>query len=397
MMDLARFSLIMDKCSHCAFCQATCPVYSADLTETHMPRARMQLIRASLLTDELPVTSRIRDIVDRCLLCGNCHRTCPAQVPIDSIVACARHALHPRGTLNPLVRTVLHSFMRRRQYMPLIASAARMAKFAYPKGMPLPVAEPFLKTHSGVFPAKGETRAKVAYFVGCATNSFYPDTAKATLLALTENGVEVTVVPDASCCGMPAISSGELDLARDLARKNLAALGTEGIDAIVTDCTTCGMVFKKKIPELFEGGSEENKAAQALSAKIVEATEYLMNLGLVKDPPARPLRATYHIPCHRSWSEGLDEAPRKALAQVPDLTLSEMEKPDACCGAGGAYFTKDPALSENILSPKAADIAAQDVSVIVTQCPMCRAWLSSAFPDKNVIHPVSLLCGGDKP
>ncbi|MEW5733471.1 MAG: (Fe-S)-binding protein [Thermodesulfobacteriota bacterium] len=396
MMHLSRFSDIMAKCSSCAFCQATCPVFQADLTETHMPRARMQIIRGSLLRDELPVSGRVREVVDRCLMCGNCHRTCPAGVPIDSIVACARHALHPGGSVNPLVRPFFRSFLENRGHTALAAAALRMGRFAYPKGLPLPAAEPFLKTHRGVFPARGETRAKVAYFVGCATNSFYPDTALAALRALTENGVEVTVVPDLSCCGMPTLAGGDLALAESLAKKNIAALAALSADAIVTDCTTCGLVFKKKIPELLaEENDDWKQKAQAVSAKVFEATEYLMNLGLVKAPAPRPVRATYHVPCHRSWSPGLDDAPRRALARVPELFLAEMDRPDACCGAGGAYFTRDPVLSEKIREPKIADIENLSVSMIVTQCPMCRSYLAQAFPEKSVVHPVSLLCPAD--
>ena len=49
MQDLESYRDMMAKCSHCGLCQATCPVYLEDFLQTHLARARMDLIRAVLL------------------------------------------------------------------------------------------------------------------------------------------------------------------------------------------------------------------------------------------------------------------------------------------------------------------------------------------------------------
>ncbi|MFH2100235.1 MAG: (Fe-S)-binding protein, partial [Pseudomonadota bacterium] len=96
-MELEKYTDAMAKCSYCAFCQAACPVFKEDLLETHMPRARMDILRAALLDGELANTRRVRSILDRCLLCGTCVRTCPAGVPVDDIVIAARSQVYGAG------------------------------------------------------------------------------------------------------------------------------------------------------------------------------------------------------------------------------------------------------------------------------------------------------------
>jgi len=82
-------------------------------------------------------------------------------------------------------------------------------------------------------PARGKARARVAYFVGCATNTLYPDTGKAAVDVLTHNGIEVVVPEGQVCCGMPALADGDLPLVQEMAQKNVAALTACDVDAIV--------------------------------------------------------------------------------------------------------------------------------------------------------------------
>jgi len=96
MLDLRTYQSAMEKCCDCGFCQATCPVFLEDLLETHVARARMGLIRECLVEHSHPVTERLREVVNRCLLCTTCTRTCPARLPVDEIVIAARHELRDK-------------------------------------------------------------------------------------------------------------------------------------------------------------------------------------------------------------------------------------------------------------------------------------------------------------
>jgi glycolate oxidase iron-sulfur subunit len=79
-------------------------------------------------------------------------------------------------------------------------------------------------------PAKGQRRARVAFFAGCVAQVTFAELNAATIRGLTANGCEV-VVPDGQlCCGVLAAHAGNRDAARELAPKNLRALVLNDVD-----------------------------------------------------------------------------------------------------------------------------------------------------------------------
>src|SRR5208283_1525862 len=64
---------------------------------------------------------------------------------------------------------------------------------------------PRLKPHHGqlpeVLPAEGKRRARVALFLGCASDAFFPETNLATARVLQRNGCEVWIPRTQGCCG----------------------------------------------------------------------------------------------------------------------------------------------------------------------------------------------------
>ena len=87
----------------------------------------------------------------------------------------------------------------------------------------------------------------------------------------------------------------------------------------------------------------------------------------------------------------MDEAPRGLLAGIPQAELIEMADPEKCCGAGGAFFMDFKDLSGDIKSHKLADIEQTGATTILTQCPMCRSFLSAGLKTGRVMHPVAFL------
>ena len=64
-------------------------------------------------------------------------------------------------------------------------------------------------------------------------------------------------------------------------------------------------------------------------------------------------------------SSGVKTQPRRLLAQVEGLTLKEMATPEVCCGFGGTFCVKYPAISERMVSDKAADIEATGADTLL--------------------------------
>jgi glycolate oxidase iron-sulfur subunit len=164
------------------------------------------------------------------------------------------------------------------------------------------------------------------------------------------------------------------------------------VDAIITDCTSSGMMMKEKYVKLLDDDDQLHDKAVKLAGQTWEVTDYLNQLGLSKVPEKLETAYTYHVPCHRGWSPTVKEAPRQLIAKVEGSTLREMENPEKCCGAAGTFFMDHRDLSESIRSHKIVDIIETEVDLVVTQCPICRFYLSAGLKkQKEVVHPIGLI------
>jgi len=393
MSVLEKYLDQMETCSHCQFCQAACPVFKEDMLESHGARARVGLIRACLIDGELDPSRRFKEILAKCLLCGSCAHTCPSAVPVDDIVVAARHELYKGKRQNALKRGVLRRFMKQRGLGGVMALGASVGKKIglAPSELPISAKAPFSKKGMETAPVEGEVRARVAYYIGCATNSFYPDTARDVIRVFSANGIEVVVPDGLVCCGMPALAEGDLDTALEMARINVEALAGLKVDAVITDCTSCGLMLKLKMANLFGEGDPPREKAEVLAGNVWEATDYLGHVGLASEPDLAPARFTYHVPCHRNWSDTLIDAPRRLFSNLILADLVEMDSPEACCGAGGAFFADNRQLAESIRARKIDDIKQTGAKTVLTQCPACRTWLAAALKNHKVIHPIGLL------
>jgi L-lactate dehydrogenase complex protein LldE len=63
---------------------------------------------------------------------------------------------------------------------------------------------------------------------------------------------------------------------------------------------------------------------------------------------------------------GSRDGPRRLLASVEGLTLTEMEEGEVCCGFGGAFSVKYPDISSAIAEGKARNIVKSGASCVVS-------------------------------
>jgi len=371
-------------------------VYLEDLLESHVARARLNLINAALIEKTIPITPRVKEIISRCLLCTSCTRSCSSQVPCDDIITAARIELSAEsGAVDSLKKFVMRKVLNQRGLAGVLSRAGSVAQKLNITSVEMPTlaSVTFDRQMSGTVEPRGEKRARVAYFVGCGTNFLFPDTGLAVVKVLAHNGVEVVIPSGIVCCGIPALAEGDLDGAQESVRTNIEILAGLDVEAIVTDCTSCGMAFKTKAAKLYPDNDPLQEKIKLVSEKFWEATDYLNSLGLAIEPGEHPGRYTYHEPCHRGWSMTVDDAPRRLLANIPGADLVEMEEPGRCCGAAGTFYLDHRELAEKIRSHKLNDIQQTGAEKVVTQCPVCRFYLGTQLKDQVVVHPLGLLAG----
>ncbi|BEQ14613.1 (Fe-S)-binding protein [Desulfoferula mesophila] len=393
MQELEQYREILQRCSQCGYCQASCPVFSQELLESYTARGRTLLIQATLLDQSLPVGKRTKEIMDNCLLCGTCAHTCPGGLPLDDIFTAARALLKPSGPAASLKRGLHRKLMEQRGHPGAVGKLGPLARTLglAPGDLPQPAARPFLADQPGVLQPQVPVRARVAWFVGCAANSLHLDTAQAVRKVLLANGVEVVLPQGLACCGLPALAQGELDLARDMAGRNLRALAELEVDAVVTECTSCVLMLGHKMPRLFAPESAEARAAQTLAPKVVEATAFLAGLGLIQAPRGRAPSYTLHQPCHAASFSAQVQEGAALLEQTPGSDYRPLDHPASCCGAGGDFFLRNPDLSQGVRRGKLEQIAASGAEVVVTPCPACRHYLGLALGPGKVKHPLAVL------
>jgi glycolate oxidase iron-sulfur subunit len=87
--------------------------------------------------------------------------------------------------------------------------------------------------------------------------------------------------------------------------------------------------------------------------------------------------------------------PLAVLGAVPGLTRVPLEGSEHCCGSAGIYNLFEPDVSDRVLAPKLANIAATTAPLVVTGNPGCLmqigAGLNQAKMRARVVHPVDVL------
>jgi len=182
----------------------------------------------------------------------------------------------------------------------------------------------------------------VTLFIPCFIDLFYPQVGVAMVRILERLGHRVVCPEAPACCGQPAFNTGYWDESRAVAEKVLEQL--KDAEVVVIASGSCGAMMKVFYPDLFVG-TPHAPLAKAVAAKCYEFSQFLVDKLGVTDLGARfPHKVTYHDGCHSLREMQIHTAPRKLMAKVGGLELVEM-KQTVCCGFGGTFSAKFPAIS----------------------------------------------------
>ena len=208
------------------------------------------------------------------------------------------------------------------------------------------------------------TRPRVGLFVTCLVDLYRPSVGFAALKLLEQAGCDVEVPRAQTCCGQPAYNSGDRATARDIAMGILDAFG--GFDYVVVPSGSCGGMLREHIPHLFEDDPNLRERAAALGARTHELVSFLADVrGMRGVAAAYSGTVTYHDSCSGLRELGVKAQPRALLGTVAGLSLTEMAEPEVCCGFGGTFCVKYPAISVRMVSDKTRDIVATGADTLL--------------------------------
>jgi len=236
---------------------------------------------------------------------------------------------------------------------------------------------------------------KIALFVTCLTDQFYPHVGVAVTKILEHYGCTVEFPQAQTCCGQPFYNNGFHPEAASLARKFVEVF--EPYDWIVTPSGSCCAMVREHFHTLLKDDPAWVHGMEKTMARTYEFVEFLdkvlkVDLSQLKLPEARSL--TYHYTCHLRGIGVKDEGV-KLLQQMGNVEFREMEKMDQCCGFGGTFAVKYPEISGAIVEDKVQCIAATKADAVVCNDAGCSMNISGMCHRSGVetktIHIAELL------
>jgi glycolate oxidase iron-sulfur subunit len=421
---------VLQQCMHCGMCLPTCPTYDETRFERSSPRGRIRLMR-EVADGRLDVTPTFAEEMSYCLGCLACQTACPAGVDYATLLENARGEVERQhvvgGPMRRLFRWSTLSFLFRR---PRLLRAFGRAMWLYqrtglqgglrrlgvmkllPKqlrqmeAMTPTVVAPFSNARIAPLETpKTPPKYRVALLTGCVQDLLYGPINRATADVLLANGCEVVTPAVQFCCGSLHAHNGELELARDLARRNLDLYDVDRLDAIISNAGGCGSHLKK-YAELLHGDERYHARAVAWDRKVRDVSEWLVEIGCRapatasnSNTPDRavPTTVTYDASCHLMHGQKVVAQPLALLNLIPGLRLVPLVESDWCCGSAGVYSITQPEQSAKLLARKLDHIAATGASVLASGNPGCLLQLENGMrrdfrlAQVRACHPIELL------
>jgi glycolate oxidase iron-sulfur subunit len=420
---------VIAQCIHCGLCLPTCPTYDATKLERHSPRGRIQLMK-NVAEGRLDVTEAFGDEMYFCLGCLACETACPAGVDYTRMFEEARADIERTGILNTekrsFIRAVtLRGIFTRPWLLRLIGRAmwvyqasgmeAFVRKFGLTRLLPKnlrelePLSPRIRREFSDELIAEIETpvaarRKRVGMLTGCVQDLTYSHVNRDTVDVLIANGCEVVTPRMQHCCGSLHGHNGEVETAREMARRNIDAMersagSLEDLDAIITNAGGCGSHLKQ-YDHLLHDDPKYAAKAELWSAKVKDVHEFLFALGIVKPTHSlaedgKPLEVTYHESCHLCHGQKITRQPRELLKSIPGVKLVELPESSWCCGSAGVYNITQPEMSAKLLDRKMGNIAKTGAKCVANGNPGCSVQLEAGVrargTDTEIAHPITLL------
>lgn len=405
-------------CVHCGLCLPACPTYRQLGDENDSPRGRIYLMRG-VVEGKLALSDAFISHIDLCLGCRGCESVCPSGVPYGHLLEAARVEVakekSARGSSSEaMLRFVLGKVFTRPWLLRSALAVARgfrdsgLARAAFNanllRGRLRFALALLLASHSPVgrvnsrrkarTDANSEGATRVAVLRGCVMEGLFRETNRATERVLVRNDCQLISADGQMCCGALHTHAGQLEVAKQLARKNIEAFLKSGADRIIVNAAGCGAAMKEYAGLLVDDPLYSHRAGE-FSSKVRDVSEFLMEVGIRPPDGHIGRRVAYDAPCHLIHAQRIAEAPMDLLRSIPGIKLVPLRGFESCCGGAGIYNLQHPELSGDILNDKIARIRESGADTVVTANPGCIMQIGAGVLlsglDVDVVHPIELL------
>ncbi|MGE0101802.1 MAG: (Fe-S)-binding protein [Blastocatellales bacterium] len=407
-------------CIHCGLCLPSCPTYQQLGNENDSPRGRIYLMRAVTEGRLDPESPSFSKHIDLCLGCRACETACPAGVNYGHLLEAARETIRHQGTPSSGFQKKVLDFALRNIFpnpgrLSKVLAFARflrdnpLTRFVFRNQLARKASSQadfalslLMTTADGISSAATEkirsagTRP-VTVFTGCVMEGLFKPVNDATKRVLAVNDCRLTDIDQQVCCGALHAHSGDLETARDLARRNIDAfesfLNSTPNGTIIINAAGCGALLKE-YGQLLKDDPAYAARAESFSFRVRDVTEYLA-AGEIKTGAPIDRRVTFDAPCHLYHAQRVTSAPQQVLKSIPGLEYAPLEGMQDCCGGAGIYNLSEPEMSEKLLADKIGKVKATGADLLVTANPGCHMQLGAGLrmfsADCGIAHIVELL------
>ena len=390
-------------CVHCGFCLSACPTYLETGNENDSPRGRIYLMRA-IQAGRLPIDDPTVRHIDLCLGCRACEPACPSGVEYGQLLEHTRDHIE-KNYSRPVFQKILRRFVIEKIFpfparLKLALLPARFIKALRLQWLLPKFARESLElvpdnAEAGRLPevsSAKKARGRVGFIEGCVMQVMFAPTNRNSVRLLNDAGWDVHTPAGQGCCGALYAHSGQLELARECARHNIAVFEKLELEAIIINAAGCGSTLKE-YGALLADDSDWAERGEAFSAQVKDLTEWVE--GSQFSVLGSQLKVTYHDACHLAHPQGITAEPRALVRAVAGVNFVELPEAEICCGSAGSYNLTEPEMAARLQRRKVENILSTGAEVVVTSNPGCQlqiqAGLKKAGSKMRVMHIADFL------
>jgi Fe-S oxidoreductase len=235
------------------------------------------------------------------------------------------------------------------------------------------------------------SKFKVAIFGTCYGEYNDPKSVIDLVDVLRHNNVEVKLIKNTQCCGMPKMELGDLETVIKYANENITPLKKLVGDGykLIAPIPSCVLMFKSELPMIIS----DNEDIKLISKAFFDPFEYLSFLNdsaqLDTNFSAIDKEVLYQMACHQRV-QNIGSHTKKILGLIPDLGVNIAER---CSGHNGTYGVRKEThtYAVTIAKPVVKKIT-DNTDLVVSDCVMAGNHIAHiATQNIEAIHPITLV------
>ncbi len=398
------------KCVAASSSGVMCPSWQATREEKDGTRGRARALQEALDAGPGGTVAGLADpalhqALDLCLSCKGCASDCPTGVDMATYKSEVLHQTY-RGRRRPLTHYTLGrlptwlglidrvgpaapALNRAARWRPTARLATAAAGVDPRRSLP-EVARRSLRRRAREAPGRTGT-PDVWVWADSFTDHLSPHTGEAALALLRAAGLRAEVIPEAACCGLTWVTTGQLDRARRIVGRTvgtLAAYVGSGVPVVGLE-PSCLATLRSDAVELVDS-PEATAVAQGVRT-LAELLTDLADRGRWTPPDLTGVEVLVQPHCHHASILGF--APDRALLERCGARVTEVP---GCCGLAGnfgmekGHYDVSVAVAETHLLPA---VRARGDQVLLADGLSCRVQLDD-LEQVRALHLAELLAQG---